>query len=333
MTRGQELREHPEAFTHPGVERAGLNAAVVRLHAIEESQRARDTTLSLSLPDDQAAFEDDYEVLNMADADDEMQIKCNTITYEAYIARFVPWGHWRRQKSIATLSGPAKHGPPFQRQDPTNRVLLYKIKETKENTLTIEVRNPEVEAALHDLAERYNLQRDKGKVFILVDVFCFLQLFDSHLPIPLHEVNALKECVQTVAKYAVTRLDGPSFTLLRDRNPVLTYERNVFTLCLRMETGEQSAMWVRDWVSRCHYCWVSARMCQVMTTKTQKTVDVSIESACEAKSEVPYQVHHDISELNLQGAFFQKQGLRYAGEIVHLPEVGRPAPFASVHRS
>ncbi|KAK5203016.1 hypothetical protein LTR41_011240 [Exophiala xenobiotica] len=235
-----ELLQSPNTFTHPSLERAALTEAVARFR-VEESPRARDAPLSHPLQNHRTA------IIAHSDTADNTSVEDDYIDIDDgdfYVQDTLLWQDWKPHNIIATLSGPAESGPILQRKDPAEQSLLYKFKLTRDHTLTISTRHKAVEAAWHELAERYKLQRGNGKDFKLADVYCFLQT-DLKLPIPSEEVAALMECVGTVAAQAVKRLEHPTFTLLRDRSPVLQCESSIFTLCLRKEIKEQSEMLIQ----------------------------------------------------------------------------------------
>ncbi|KAL2419243.1 hypothetical protein ABEF95_003331 [Exophiala dermatitidis] len=214
-------------------------------------------------------------------------------------------------------------------QDPTYLVQLYTFKLTKKHKLTVSTHRQEVEATRHEMAETYKLQRRQGKDFVLADVLCFLQT-DWTLPIPLEEIAALRECVYALALEAVKRLEHPTFTLLRDRDPILQCEMLTFTLCIRKEMEEQSEMLVQFWLNDRQYAWKSGHM----TTETQTSVDLTITHGRDKnQSGSKYQMFRHMSELNEQGVFFCREGLGYAGKILVLPEEATPPSFRQVHIS
>ncbi|KAK5221535.1 hypothetical protein LTR99_010973 [Exophiala xenobiotica] len=309
----EELLEFPDTFTHSNLERAAVTEAVVRLRLVEASAMPylqNDRTAN-SDGDGHTIIEDDY-----VDID----------AIAPYEHDILPWEDWKPDNIIATLSGPAERGPLLQHEDSREQTLLYQFKLTRDDALTISTRHEEVETAWYESAERYKLQRDKGKDFKLTDVFCFLQADDRILTsISPEELAALKECVRILATYAVQRLEHPAFTLLRDRSPVLQCELHIFTLCLRKEVEEQSEMLIQFWFEDHLYDWTYGQIFQVMTTETQTSVDLTITHKREKKHMQPkYQILHHMSELNQQGVFFCCEGLGYAGKILVLPQEAMP---------
>lgn len=319
-----ELLQSPDAFAHSSLERAALTVTVVKLRGIQRSQRARDVTLSHSLPSCQTTTKSHCDrAPNMDIEDDYIQIDHPGF----YLPKIQPWKDWQPENVIATLSSLVESGPLLQMEKSIDPVSLYEFKLTTNHTLTISTRCPEVEAAWFELAESYRLQRAKGKDFPLSDVFCFLQT-DMKLPIPPEEATALKECIQTLAMEAVKRLQYSTFTLLRDRSPVLQCELHIFTLCLRKEIKEQTEMLIQFWLDDRRYAWIYGQMGQVMTTETQTTVDLTVIQRRDKKQTGPkYQIFRHISELNEQGVFFCCEGLGYAGEILVLPKEATPPLF------
>jgi hypothetical protein len=250
-----------------------------------------------------------------------------------YVSKIQPWKDWQPNNGIATLSRLAESGPLLQMEGSIVPVPLYEFKLTADHTLTISTCHPKVEAAWLGLTESYQLQRAKGKDFPLSDVFCFLQT-DMKLPISLEEVTALKECVQTLAMEAVKRLQHSTFTLLRDRSQVLQCELNILTLCLRKEIKEQSEMLIQIWLDDRWYAWIYGQICQVMTTETQTTVDLTVIQGRDKKQTGPkYQILRHMSELNEQGVFFCCEGLGYAGKILVLPKEATPPSFRQAYIS
>lgn len=305
------IRDELDTFTLSSLERAALTEAVVRLQGIQES------SISYLLHNDPST------IPAYSDGDEDTSIEDDYIGIDAvgpYEQDILHWQDWKPDSSVATLSGPAERRPLLQRKDSTVQTFLYEFKLTRDHVLTISTPQEKVEAAWHELAELYKLQRDKAKDFKLTDIFCFLQVDDKILTsIPAEEVAALKECIRNLATYAVQRLEHPTFILLRERSPVLQYELNIFTLCLRKEIEEQSEMLIRFWFED-GYHWIEGQMFQIMATETQTSVDLIIIHKREKKHTRPkYQILYDISELNTQGVFFRCQGLGYAGRILVLP--------------
>ncbi|KAK5312554.1 hypothetical protein LTR93_011290 [Exophiala xenobiotica] len=295
------IRDELDTFTLSSLERAALTEAVVRLQGIQES------SISYLLHNDPST------IPAYSDGDEDTSIEDDYIGIDAvgpYEQDILHWQDWKPDSSVATLSGPAERRPLLQRKDSTVQTFLYEFKLTRDHVLTISTPQEKVEAAWHELAELYKLQRDKAKDFKLTDIFCFLQVDDKILTsIPAEEVAALKECIRNLATYAVQRLEHPTFILLRERSPVLQYELNIFTLCLRKEIEEQSEMLIRFWFED-GYHWIEGQMFQIMATETQTSVDLIIIHKREKKHTRPkYQILYDISELNTQGVFFRCQGL------------------------
>ncbi|KAK7894608.1 hypothetical protein LTR67_006370 [Exophiala xenobiotica] len=323
----EELLEFPDTFTHSNLERAALTEAVVRLQEIQEPQISyplqNDSpgTPANSDSDENTSIEDDY-----LDVDD----------VATYVQHIPPWQDWKPDNTVATLSGPAEWRPLLQRTGSTEQIPLYEFKLTKDHELTISTRHVEVEAAWYELAECYKLHRSKGKDFKLTDVFCFLQADDNILTsIPPEEVTALKECVRILATQAVKRLEHPTFTLLRDRCPILQCELHIFTLCLRKEIKEQSVVLIQRWLNSSLYAWTHGHIFQVMTMEARTAVEVSILYERDGKLMVlsKYEIRQHMSELNAQGVYFRCEGLGPAGEILALPKEATPPLFQPAYIS
>lgn len=255
-------------------------------------------------------------------------------TEDGYIqidhAEIQPWKDWEPNNVIATLSGPAESEPLLQMESSIVPGPLYEFKLTADHTLTISTCLQKVEAAWRMLTGSYRLERATGNEFPLSDVYCFLQT-DMKLPIPSKEAAALRECVRTVATEAVKRLQDPNFALLRDRCPILQCELHTFTLCLRIGIEEQSEVLIQTFLGDV-YAWAYGKLVQVMTTKTQTFVELTIKHGGDAQGAAPkYEICQHVSDLNRQGAYFCNKGLGYAGRILKLPKETRPPRFCPAH--
>lgn len=291
-----ELRHYPDTFTHSRLKRKGLTEAVARVRMFADSRGARDATLT-------------HHVQNSAITD--IGDGYSDVDDDTYGDKIHPWRDWQSDQIIATLSGPAPKRPL------QTKVVLYRFKLAWDDTITISTHHEEVEEAWYKLAEHFKLGRDKRKDFLLVDIFCFLQT-EFPLPVPPGEVAALKKCVYIIATEAVKRLQHPTWSVVRDRSPVLQCELHTFTACLRKEEEGQSEMRIQFWQDKLQ-AWVHGHLFQVMTTEKLTTVDLFITRAGNKEQTAPkYPIRQHMSELNEQGAYFCYPGLGYAGMILQL---------------
>ena len=93
-------------------------------------------------------------------------------------------------------------------------------------------------------------------------------------------------------------------------------------------------MWVQIGLDPHRYAWIHGKLSQVMTTKTQTCVDISVTRGWDAKPVAPrYEIHQHMSELNAQGAYFKCGGCGDAGEILVLPKEATPPRFQPAYIS
>jgi hypothetical protein len=145
-----ELLQSPDAFAHSSLERAALTVTVVKLRGVQRSQRARDVTLSHSLPSCQTTTKSHCDrAPNMDIEDDYIQIDHPGF----YVPKIQPWKDWQPENVIATLSSLVESGPLLQMEKSIDPVSLYEFKLTANHTLTISAHCPEIEAAWFELAE------------------------------------------------------------------------------------------------------------------------------------------------------------------------------------